>query len=228
MSSTYEVCQPGGRRYKSVASQFAKQWKHPPSAKPRYRSIVRIVKVTPPDNLRLRYNRYRANLEKRGKFSRRKMRPGNERRRWHGTLCRNCQFLQQNLPPKGRTQSSRVCVICSIINTGLRKPKPRVPSNEKWGFGIYLSGTSSKSDDYTGQRVNGQAKPATGVRALILCAVAVGRGLKVKRYLKTIVRAPRGYDSVIGDPKVFPGLNYDELVTYDIASCLPSYVVVYR
>ncbi|EGN99232.1 hypothetical protein SERLA73DRAFT_55034, partial [Serpula lacrymans var. lacrymans S7.3] len=144
---------------------------------------------------------------------------GNERRRWHGTYCRNCKFLKNNLAKDGHCEPSQKCVICSIINTGFRKPRPKPGRPEKFGFGMYFSSTSSKQ--------NGMAKPAKGVRALLLCKVAVGRGCKARRSHPRRTRAPKGFNSILGVPGVTPNLNYDELVTYDIAQNTPAYVIIY-
>ncbi|EGN99231.1 hypothetical protein SERLA73DRAFT_182125 [Serpula lacrymans var. lacrymans S7.3] len=223
----FRICPPGGRRYNSVVNQFVRSWRHPPTQKPRFTRIVRVVQVKPPYHLRLRYNKFKSRLEKRGKFSRRRLPKGNERRRWHGTAIGNCQFLQPNLRRDGHCESSRRCIICSIINTGFRKPKPTPGRRELFGFGMYFSSTSSKSDDYTGARVLGMAKPAPGVRAILLCKVAVGRACKVRTAQQQRTRAPRGFNSVIGQPGLLPGLNYDELVTYNVAQNTPAFVIVY-
>ena len=47
---------------------------------------------------------------------------GNERRRWHGTPQNHCKLLGRTIPRSGRT-SDRRCAICSIANTGFRKPR---------------------------------------------------------------------------------------------------------
>jgi len=223
----YRICPPYGRRYKSVVNQFTKSWRHPRSKKSRYNKIIRVVQVKPPYHLRLRYNKFKSRLEKRHKFTRRGLQRGNERRRWHGTYCRNCKFLKNNLANDGHCESSKRCVICSIINTGFRKPKPKPGRAEKFGFGMYFSSTSSKSDDYTGVRQNGMAKPARGVRALILCKVSVGRACKARRSMPNRTRAPKGFNSVIGQPGVTPKINYDELITYDVAQNTPAYLIIY-
>lgn len=52
-----------------------------------------------------------------------------------------------------------------------------------------------RSDDYT-SRVNGQATPKKGRRAILLCKVVVGRTAKPKAMESQLQRPPRGFDSV--------------------------------
>lgn len=47
---------------------------------------------------------------------------GNERRRWHGTPHSQCKLTGRNISRSGRT-NDRGCAICSISNTGFRRPK---------------------------------------------------------------------------------------------------------
>lgn len=70
----------------------------------------------------------RAALERRGKFSRRGRPEGNECRRWHGIPHDHCKLIGDVLNDKGYCDDTN-CAICSIANTGFRKPayKPSSP-----------------------------------------------------------------------------------------------------
>lgn len=225
----YGTLNPQGDKYKSVLNQFNVSWRHPPNVKRRPSRVVRICGITTPWKIKEAYVKYKAALETRGKFSTRGMEAGNERRRWHGTISKGCKFLRNDLPDHGDCDDDiNKCLVCSIINTGFRKPKPKTPSNQRFGFGVYLSSTSSKCDDYTGVRVNNLAHAAQERRLLFLCKAAVGRARKLPGPSMNLVNAPQGFDSVIGDPAVYRGLRYDELVLYNTTAILPSYVVVYE
>ncbi|KAG1746932.1 hypothetical protein EDB19DRAFT_1631443, partial [Suillus lakei] len=211
----------------SVLRQFQKSWRHPTTTKKPYSRVIRIIGVKPPKKLRVRFEKYRNKLEKRGKFSRKGMNKGNQQRRWHGTYSRRCKFYGKNLPSKGYCNDKK-CAICGIVNTGIRIPKPSIIP-QRFGFGIYLSSTSSKSDDYTGKRSPGApAFPKVGVRALLLCKVAVGRTNKSAGSRPYVTSPPKGFDSVIGDSRHTGGVQYDELVVYKREAVLPSYIVVYE
>ncbi|GLB38957.1 putative adp-ribosylation [Lyophyllum shimeji] len=221
-AGVYGTLNPDHEKYQSVLKQFNDSWRHPTNVKLRPSRVVRILGITCPWTVREAYVKYKAALETRGKFSTRGMDAGNERRRWHGTICRGCKFLNDNLADRGNCDDDvSKCIICSIINTGFRKPQPTTPSNQRFGFGVYLSATSSKSDDYTGDRINNMAHAAQGRKLLILCKVAVGRGCKLNGPSMYLVNAPQGFDSVIGDPAVYQDLRYDEIVMYNKAGYCP-------
>ncbi|GLB38958.1 putative adp-ribosylation [Lyophyllum shimeji] len=225
----YGVLTYGHEKYDSVKTQFYETWTHPASERPRPKKVVRILGITCPTKITEAYLKYKAALEKRGKFSTRGMEPANERRRWHGTMIENCKMLSGHLADRGECDDDIAkCVLCSIINTGFRKPQPVTPSNQMFGFGVYLTATSSKADGYTGKRVGNFIHAATGLRAIILNKVAVGRAMKMPKASENLLRPPQGYDSVIGEPGFTVNLKYDELIVYETAALLPSYVVVYE
>ncbi|GLB41317.1 putative adp-ribosylation [Lyophyllum shimeji] len=225
----YGVLTYGHEKYESVKHQFYETWKHPASERPRPKNVVRILGITCPTKIAEAYVKYKANLERRGKFSTRGMQPGNERRRWHGTVVQGCKMLGNDLPVHGKCDDDTTkCVLCSIINTGFRKPKPVTPSNQMFGFGVYFTATSSKSDGYTGKRTGNNIHAGRERRCLILNKIAVGRAIKLPKASENLVRPPNGYDSVIGEPGATANLKYDELIVYDTAAILPAYVIVYE
>jgi len=186
-----------------------------------------VVGIRPPRYVLDRYNKYRAALERRGKFSRRGRAKGNECRRWHGTPHDYCKLLGDALSDKGRCDDTS-CAICSIVSTGFRKPAFNLFSFQRFGYGIYFSATSSKSDDYTGRNGSNLPTAKSGRKAILLCKVAAGRGAKVPIPMPLATAAPMGFDSVIGDPRCYLGLNFDELVVYNSAAVVPAYVIVYE
>jgi len=49
-------------RNAQVVSQFQKSWRHPPSEKPRFKRVVRIIGLRPPRAIQDRFNRYKYSL----------------------------------------------------------------------------------------------------------------------------------------------------------------------
>lgn len=198
--------------FKSVADQFKVSWKHSTSAP----TVRRVYKVVAQTSAISQYNSYKAAVEARGKHAAAGRPPGNENRRWHGTM-REC-----NLGDKGQEQfcTSTSCSLCCILKTsynlGLFGKKT---GWGRFGRGIYTSATSSKSNDYV---TNGSSSQ---LQAMLLNKVVVGKGCKMTHDNTTLTAPPAGYDSVLAE--VGGNLNYDELVVYNNDAIRPSYLVLY-
>ncbi|KZT66593.1 hypothetical protein DAEQUDRAFT_674722, partial [Daedalea quercina L-15889] len=74
----------------------------------------------------------------------------------------------------------------------------------RFGTGIYISATSSKSDDYVKESGGSQCK------AMLLNDVVMGQPIKLSANNSALTEPPAGYDSVVGEPG--GDLNYDEAV----------------
>jgi len=93
----------------------------------------------------------------------------------------------------------------------------------RFGRGIYVSSTSSKSNDYVR---NEDAAANSALRAILLNKVLVGKGFKVKTNQVSLSEPPKGYDSVLGE--VGSDLNFDETIVYRSDAIIPSYLIMYR
>lgn len=143
-------------------------------------------------------------MEARGNFVAAGRSAGNENRRWHGTT-REC-----NLGDNGNCTlcSSHTCSLCCIIKTsynlnlfGKKTGWGRyvafidvifcyLDTHVRFGHGIYTSSTSSKSNDYA-SNVN-----PSGLKAILLNKVIVGKGYKMTQDNTSLTAPPSGYDSV--------------------------------
>eukprot|EP00005_Dracoamoeba_jomungandri_P007468 CAMPEP_0174269538 /NCGR_PEP_ID=MMETSP0439-20130205/41405_1 /TAXON_ID=0 /ORGANISM="Stereomyxa ramosa, Strain Chinc5" /LENGTH=182 /DNA_ID=CAMNT_0015358377 /DNA_START=1346 /DNA_END=1894 /DNA_ORIENTATION=+ len=177
------------------------------------------MKLKPSQELTTRYEDYRAKIiARRPQYAKAGFKgggAGNEQRRFHGTR-KICDFGENG---NTRLCADSSCPTCSICRGGFLINRAGV--NFGWlrfGQGIYLSSTSSKSDDYS-HITEG------GYKALLVIKVLVGKGKKMYEGDSTLRAAPVGYDSVLGE--VGQELNYDELVVYDEAAVLPIAVILY-
>ncbi|CCA73984.1 hypothetical protein PIIN_07938 [Serendipita indica DSM 11827] len=87
--------------------------------------------------------------------------------------------------------------------------------------GIYTSATSSKVDSYAINQTPSELK------AVLLNKVVVGNGCKVKTDAPKFIALPKGYHSVLAEPKIHNSLLHDELVVYDESAIRPVYLIVY-
>ncbi|CAG8528221.1 4537_t:CDS:2 [Paraglomus occultum] len=224
------------QKFYDITRQFETAWKHTYKTLPEIHSIWRICC---PENLIRRYNEYRDEVEKRQKLAekpfpkgqgqRRVMTAGNEQRRFHGTSMKCLLNLLLS-------ESQRVlcldpqCSLCGIIRCGysLKHAGTSAVSAtfQRFGPGIYFSGTSSKSDDYN----EGSATFYNGekYKAMLLNKLIVGRGFTETKDNVQLTEPPPGYDSVLGEPRITSNLNYDEVVVYDERACLPKYLIIYK
>jgi len=162
------------------------------------------------------YEAYKAKVERRGQFASRKAFPGNEKRRWHGTK-RECHLGE---PGHTNLCGSRTCSLCRIIDESFDVRYAGMNTGwTRFGRGVYMTATSSKSNDYS------RNTSRSSVKAVLLNKVVVGRA---RRYLsdKPSLRAPpNGYDSILGE--VGWRLNHDEIVVYTNDAVRPSWLVLY-
>ncbi|EGC34464.1 hypothetical protein DICPUDRAFT_88311 [Dictyostelium purpureum] len=144
------------------------------------------------------------------------MTPGNENRRFHGTKI-NC-FL--GLDGNITTCDSTSCYVCRIINESYRLPPLTNRTFQRFGAGVYLSATSSKSNDYCKSVNNNEYK------YMFLNNVLIGRGKKLKTNNKSLTSPSPGFDSVLGENG--EDLNYDEVVVYSVDQVIPKYLIIYK
>jgi len=207
-------------KYGDLAYQFTSKWTH--SSAP---TIVSICKINCATWIVDKYQKYqnliiqkRPDLTHKGHGS---GGAGNEQRRFHGTSKMKCSLgLNGNI----NTCNDTDCGICGIINTGFKLSKAQ--SNVafgRFGAGIYMTSTSSKSHGYNAGTSQGLGY---GYRAMFVCRVIVGKGKKLLQDEPTLTSAPDNCDSVLGE--VGGSLNYDEVVVYNEDAVLPGYLIIYR
>jgi len=199
-------------RFTDVSGQFTTAWKHnknPPK-------VVKVYKIVLPQSLHDKYEAYKASIEARGKFSKKGMQPGNERRRWHGTtrLCTVGDDPNNLTPCK-----TSGCSLCAILRSSY---DIKFAATGMFGKGIYSSATSSKSDTYTNKSKTG----GSPYKAMFLNRVACGNGKILTAADSSLTAAPTGFDSVIANPG--SGLNYDELIVYNNDAMRTSWLLLYE
>lgn len=112
-----------------------------------------------------------------------------------------------------------------------------LPGKLRFGQGLYFTSNSSKSNDYNGESERRFRSPRAQ-RVMFLCKVHTGRAFKCTAPSLTQNQVDnllsQGYESVIGEASstVYEGtqgaLNSDELVVYNNAAAIPSYLIVYE
>ena len=147
------------------------------------------------------YDNYRDQIEKKHNFFSQGKSAGNENRRWHGTR-RECTIGN----PENKTAvfcTSALCSTCSIFRTSFNLIQFGKHTNfGRFGSAIYTSATSSKSNDYIREAIAGS------YRSFILAKVVLGHAKILTSDDSSLKSAPKGYDSVLGQPG--HSLNYDE------------------
>ncbi|RHZ71895.1 hypothetical protein Glove_249g3 [Diversispora epigaea] len=219
------------QKYKDVTNQFQLAWKHPHKNIPEIDSIWKIFCT---NEMNVRYNIYREEVERNQKLEgkpfpkgggNRLMSAGNEQRRFHGTKM-SCFIGIKN----GQLCNDKSCAVCCIIKEGykLRFVGTGTISAafQRFGSGIYFSGTSSKSDDYNEGSLKNHY--GTNYKVMLLNNVIVGKGSPLTADNMTLRTAPYGFDSVLGEPSATGNLNYDEVVVYEEAASIPQYLIVYK
>eukprot|EP00005_Dracoamoeba_jomungandri_P009850 CAMPEP_0174275268 /NCGR_PEP_ID=MMETSP0439-20130205/59730_1 /TAXON_ID=0 /ORGANISM="Stereomyxa ramosa, Strain Chinc5" /LENGTH=646 /DNA_ID=CAMNT_0015367353 /DNA_START=988 /DNA_END=2928 /DNA_ORIENTATION=- len=216
--ATVRFLDPMEKDYQHVEAQFYKKWLH----KKDIGKLVSILKISPAGELVENYRNYQQKIiSMRPEFAEKGYGyggPGNEQRRFHGTK-RVCELGEVGTVPQFCDNDG--CYLCKICTGGFELSG--AGKNFGWlrfGKGIYLTSTSSKSDDYA-KTLN----PQLNTRVLLLCSAIVGRGKKLLDGDKTLTSAPEGYDSVLGE--VGKELNYDETVLYSPHAVMPSFLIVY-
>ncbi|CAG8504751.1 5742_t:CDS:2 [Acaulospora morrowiae] len=220
-----------GQKYRDIMNQFRIAWKHPHKSIPEVDSVWKIYCT---EDINARYNIYRAEVEQEQQLAgkpfpkgdgRRLMSAGNEQRRFHGTKM-SC-FIGLSI---GEVCADKSCSVCCIIKEGykLRYVGTGTISAafQRFGRGIYFSGTSSKSDDYNEGSLKNHY--GTNYKVMILNKVVVGKGYPLTRDNMTLTSPPPGYNSVLGEPSDTGNLNYDEVVVYREEASIPQYLIVYK
>ncbi|CAG8493993.1 3347_t:CDS:2, partial [Funneliformis mosseae] len=218
-------------KYKDVLNQFKMAWRHPHKRVPQVHSIWKIYCN---DILNNKYNTYKAEVERMHQLEgkpfpkgegQRTMSVGNEQRRFHGTKMK-CQVGLQN----NKICSDKQCSVCAIIREGYKLKYVGTgtisAAFQRFGSGIYFSGTSSKSDDYNeGSLVN---YLGVNYKVMLLNKIVVGKGYALTKDAMTLTSPPVGFDSVLGEPSTSGNLNYDEVVVYKEEASIPQYLIVYE
>lgn len=168
---------------------------------------------------------------------------GNELLRYHGTTIK-CRLGQRPPNPKDNAVLSlcmdNACNFCQIVKTGFKKSKCRVHKFQRFGKGIYCSGTSSKASAYvkhgkTVKKASSSFKwfcsclrsdvEEGNFKVMMVCKVIAGRPYHSTQNLQDLKSPPYGFHSVQGDPG--QQLNYDELVVYEDRAILLTYIILY-
>eukprot|EP00698_Gefionella_okellyi_P017648 TRINITY_DN519_c0_g1_i1.p1 TRINITY_DN519_c0_g1~~TRINITY_DN519_c0_g1_i1.p1 ORF type:complete len:647 (+),score=165.96 TRINITY_DN519_c0_g1_i1:81-2021(+) len=140
--------------------------------------------------------------------------PGNEQRRFHGSMAKCSLGQQGNVTPC----LDPTCPACNIIRNGFGIEIVRKLSHwARFGLGHYFTATASKSAEYP---LN---LPQGATRVLFMAKVVVGKGCKKLQNDVDLEAAPEGYDSVLGE--VGQALNYDELVVYRDDAAILRYML---
>jgi hypothetical protein len=213
------------RKYQEISSQFTNKWKKPGTP-----VVKHIIKLKIDSKFTSNYATYQKivdtdmknrNIQPKNTYCG----PGNENRRFHGTR-QECDFgLQGNLSECSNSN----CAVCSIIKTGFRISV--TPKFERFGYGVYSTSTSGKSNDYVGGSGLG------GLRSMFVCKVIVGKGhhltMDCTNMDLTQLKQHKCH-SVLGETKdsKFGGgkgtLNHDELIVYDTDAIIPAYLIIYK
>eukprot|EP00042_Codosiga_hollandica_P014717 m.34227 g.34227 ORF g.34227 m.34227 type:complete len:313 (+) comp43460_c0_seq2:785-1723(+) len=174
--------------------------------------FVRVTRVTDIINKKLqeRYEAYVRKLASEG------VTQDCERLFFHGTENK-CD---------GRGCKGVPCGMCGIISAGFLKRfmKTAAGAWQRFGPGFYFATNSSKSHEYPlGKLASGTGEHE---KTLLLCKVAIGRPCITTKNMDYLDGAPpAGYHSVHG--RKGEHLNYDEIVTYEEESILPTAIVHY-
>lgn len=188
--------------YGEVIAQFNKTWA---SAKGPVPTVVAVFELRNP-------TLYRRFIEYEKKIASANAGDANTRRRFHGTNLA-CQLDQTK-----SLCSAGACAVCGIAREGLKLAKFGTKTHYgSFGRGLYFANNSSKSADYA-------AKP--GVQAMFLCKVVCGKVFKTQQRMEHLLKPPAGCHAVVGE--VGGDLHYSEIVFYEEAAVLPTYVILYR
>ncbi|EGN92096.1 hypothetical protein SERLA73DRAFT_99752 [Serpula lacrymans var. lacrymans S7.3] len=204
---------PGHVMFNDIVNQFKKSWRIATAQA----TIKKVYKVVCTGSSVAQYNKYRAGVEARGHFKRRKLPEGNERRRWHGTR-RECK-----LGDPGNTKLCKVptCNVCNIMRSSLKVSQAGKNYGMRFGAGVYTSSSSETSVAYCRNSPNNPSP----YKAMFLTKVVVGRTIKPLMDQPAWTAPPAGYDSVVAERNVIYG---DELVVYTDRAIRPSYLIVFQ
>ena len=128
------------------------------------------------------------------------------------------------------------CAVCNICRESFDISRARTVESGgtpamhlRFGNGTYFAPDSSKSHSYNQDSHRDLAHGQ--YRVMFLCKVAIGHapyqteegGIPIVECEALI---QRGHTSIIG--RVGPHLNYEEVVVYNSAAAIPSYLIVYK
>jgi len=172
-----------------------------------------VWKIFAEKNINDEFERYKLSVERRTKID-----GANSKRRWHGTV-RAC-----NLGDEANERdlcSIDDCSLCLIIKSSFQLARAGQRTNfGRFGAGIYTSATSSKANDYVGERSQ------SPYRSMLLNDVVMGKTVKLTVSDPNLTQPPDGHDSVVGEPG--GDLNYDESIVYRNDAIRPMYLIIYK
>ncbi|KAG8822409.1 hypothetical protein FRC19_006043 [Serendipita sp. 401] len=195
-------------KFADISNQFQKKWLLTTRCKP----IKHIYLILISSTSKATYNEYRLKVEEEGRFLSRGRSEGNERRRFQSTT-RQC-----TLGDAGNTQlcSHQTCELCEMIRTSGSKMR-----QGRFGYGIYASSISSKSESYNTNLIPSPYK------VIILSRITVGRGYKTTEYTKPLTNTPPGYHSILGESDIPGSVGFDEMVVYNNNAVRLAYLIAY-
>lgn len=202
----------GHLQYSSIKNQFLSSWLNSDNGEPR---LERIYWICLSDEVHRRYDLMEKAI-------------GNVKRRFHGTSQRpSCMFGTDPSVPPCHGQDCNVCSIC-LQSFRLNKASSGGGTRMylRYGEGLYFSPVSSKSHDYNGGSERDYNSDGRKWRAMFLCNVAVGKSFVTKvGTLPSQDCPPQGFNSVVGEAGL--DLNYPEVVVYEEAQAIPTYLIIY-
>ncbi|CAG8550022.1 2864_t:CDS:2 [Diversispora eburnea] len=222
----------GDKKFNDITNQFTSSWNHKYKATP---SVHAVYKIFPNNEIITRYNKYRDHIESLRKCEgkqfpkgngQRLMTKGNEQRRFHGTRMKCLLGISSD-----NICYDTTCALCNIISNGYKLSYNGINFPcQKFGPGLYFSGTSSKSDYFSkdSYRKDSANENDKFYKVMFLTKVVVGRAYEMLEENTSMKGPPQNYDSVVGEPNKDGKLNYDELVVYQEEACLPQYLIVYE
>lgn len=205
-------------KLQGVKAQFMDAWRHSSLNRPH---VERVYQIRNPQHIYEAYQQYQLEAG------------GQELRRFHGT-SQICNFGSDL---GAAPCQDRRCAVCNICRESFDIKRSRTEESGgtpamglRFGDGIYLAPESSKSHSYNqgSQRDLSHGR----YRVMFLCKVAAGErpfetqeaGLH-HRAVCEIIEGER-HTCIVG--KVGPNLNYEEIVVYNNAAAIPSYLIVYQ
>ncbi|THV01272.1 ADP-ribosylation [Dendrothele bispora CBS 962.96] len=200
------VCvDPSDKAYAKVEELFQKGWKHREKEKPVIHTLYEVI-----------CSQRSLDSYAEHKFQYRKR--ANEQLLFHGT-SQACSFGMS--PSNMALCHIPSCSLCSIVWNSFDVQKCGTRHHfQRFGRGIYVTSCSSKADDYF------LGNPSIShSRVLLVNRVIVGKAAKYRFNATTLIKPPRGYNSVIGIPG--GDLSYEETVVYHNDAIRPAYVVIY-
>lgn len=217
-SNDVSIISSSDKKYQDIENQFTSKWKK--SGTPKVHVILKIHNSSTIESKFLNYQK-KVDDEMKQKGHKNKSHfsgSGNTNRRFHGTKQECSLGLKNNT----NCCSNSNCYVCGIIKNGFKiivNPK----KFERFGFGVYTTSTSGKSNDYFSGNGIGNYK------SVFMCNVVCGKVLTLynnQTDMDLSKVTSNGCHSVLGE--VGQILNYDEMVVYREDAVIPKYLIIYE